>query len=33
MRKIMKIILSKTREKKENFHIKIVIFRQELNLL
>ena len=29
----MKIIFLKTREKKENFDIKIVIFREELDLL
>ena len=29
----MKIIFSKTREKMENFDIKYVIFREELDLL
>ena len=29
----MKIIFLETREKKENFDIKIVIFREELDLL
>ena len=29
----MKIIFSKTREKEENFDIKVMIFRKELDLL
>ena len=29
----MKIIFSKTREKEKNFDIKIVIFKEELDLL
>ena len=29
----MKIVFSKTRKKNENFDIKIMIFREELNLL
>ena len=33
MVKYYKIIYSKTREKMENFNIKYVIFREELDLL
>ena len=33
MRKYLKIIFSETREKIENFNIKYVVFREELDLL